>query len=113
MLQIEAGVAKMIFERVVGIFVFPRADKAGKPCERFGVERKRLADFARGRLAAIGDDVRGHRRAEFAVALVDVLNRALALVAARQDRDRCRAIRRALRREIARRAAPCRPDRPR
>ena len=71
-------------ERVVGIAVFPRAHEAGEAIERFRIERERLADFARGRASAIGDDVRGHGRAQFSVALVDVLNGALALVAAGQ-----------------------------
>ena len=48
------------------------------------VERQRLAHLARGAAAAIGDDVGGHRRAEPAVFLVDVLDDALAAVAARQ-----------------------------
>ena len=52
--------------------------------ERFIVEAQRLADFARRRPSAIGDDVRSHGRAELAVALVDVLNDALALIAAGQ-----------------------------
>ncbi len=47
-------------------------------------ERQRLADFARRAAAAIGDDVGGHRRAEPAVLLVDVLDDALAALAARQ-----------------------------
>ncbi len=52
--------------------------------QRFGIEAQRLADFARGGASAIGDDVGGHGRAEFAVALVDVLDDALALIAAGQ-----------------------------
>ncbi len=48
------------------------------------VEIERLADFARRALAAIGDHVGGHRRAVLAVFLVDVLNHALAAIAARQ-----------------------------
>ena len=50
-----------------------------KPLQRFLIEAERFADFARRRLAAIGDDVGGHRRAEFAVALVDILDGLLAL----------------------------------
>ena len=45
---------------------------------------ERLADLARRAAAAIGDDVGGHRRAEPAVALVDVLDDLLAPLAARQ-----------------------------
>ncbi len=43
-----------------------------------------LADLARGEASAIGDDVRGHGGAKFSVALIDVLNDALALIAAGQ-----------------------------
>ena len=49
-----------------------------------GIEPESLADLARRAPAAIGDDVGRHRGAELAVALVDVLNHALAAVAARQ-----------------------------
>ena len=82
LLKIEAGVAELAVERVGRIFVFPRAHQAGKAIQRFRIERKRLADFARRRAAAIGDHVGGHGRAQFPVALVDVLNGALALIAA-------------------------------
>src|SRR6202044_890372 len=43
-----------------------------------------LADFAHCTAHPIGDYVRGHRGAAFAVALIDVLDDLLALVAARQ-----------------------------
>ena len=56
----------------------------GKPAECFIVKVERFTNFARRRAATIGDDVCGHRGAEFSVALVNILNRALALVAARQ-----------------------------
>ena len=49
-----------------------------------GVEAERLADFARGAPAAVGDDVGGHRRAVAAVLFVDVLDDTLAPIAARQ-----------------------------
>ena len=48
------------------------------------LEAERLADLARRAAAAIGDDVGGHRRAEPPVFLVDVLDDALAAIAARQ-----------------------------
>ena len=43
-----------------------------------------LPDLACGAAAAVGDDIRGHRRAALAVPLVNVLDDALAPVAARQ-----------------------------
>ena len=54
-----------------------RVDLLGRVAER-------LADLARGRAVAVGDDVRGHRRAARAVPLVDVLDDLLALVAGGQ-----------------------------
>ena len=56
----------------------------GEPVDLRRRRAQRLAHLARGAAAAIGDDVGGHRRAEPAVLLVDVLNDALAAVAARQ-----------------------------
>ena len=50
----------------------------------FGRKIQRLADLARRAAAAIGDDVRGHGCAMFAVAPVNFLDDALAPVAARQ-----------------------------
>src|ERR1700733_11610133 len=84
MIQIEASIAKMIFHRVGGIFVFPRTDQARKPPECFWIERKCFADFARRRFPAIRNDIRGHRRAVTPIALIHVLNCALALIAARE-----------------------------
>jgi hypothetical protein len=48
------------------------------------VERQRLPNLARRAAAAISDDVGGHRRAQTAVLLVNVLDHPLAAVAARQ-----------------------------
>ena len=56
--------------------------QAGELFERGNLKAQRLADFARGGAAAVGDDVGGHGGAELAVALVDVLDGALALIAA-------------------------------
>src|SRR5258708_37220835 len=56
----------------------------GEPVHLLGRESERLADFAHRAPCAIGDDVRGHRGAAFAVTAIDVLNRFLAIVAAGQ-----------------------------
>ena len=56
----------------------------GKPAQCLVIKAERFANFARRRSATISDDVCRHRRAEFSVALVNILNRALALIAARQ-----------------------------
>ena len=83
-LHVEAGYAELRFERVVIIFVFKMADEAGQTIQRFRIEAQHFADFARCGLAAIRDDIGGHRRAQRAVSLVDVLNGAFALIAAGQ-----------------------------
>src|SRR3954468_1685650 len=75
---------ELAFERVVWTLVFPGANEFGNAVEGVGVEVKGLADLACGGASAIGDDVGGHGGAEFSVTLVDVLNDALALVAAGQ-----------------------------
>ena len=74
----------MFDERLVGIDVFELVHHLGETIDLPFVEIERLADFARRALAAIGDDVRGHRRAVLAVFLVDVLDHRLAAIAARQ-----------------------------
>ena len=58
--------------------------RLGQAIRAFRDRTQRLADFARRGAAAIGDDVGGHGRAQLAVALVDILNGALALIAAGQ-----------------------------
>ncbi len=58
--------------------------QSGQTAKRVVIKAERFANFARRRAAAISDDVCRHRRAKFSVALVNILNRALALVAARQ-----------------------------
>ncbi len=82
--QIQAGIAELALGRVFRIFPFPRAHQAGELLDRCDLEPQRLAHLARRRTAAIRDDVGGHGRAQLAVAIVDVLDDALALVARRQ-----------------------------
>ena len=82
--DVEAGLAKLALGGVLGVLPFPGAHQAGELFERGDFEAQRLADFARGGAAAIGDDVGGHGRAQLAEALVDVLDGVLALVAAGQ-----------------------------
>ena len=84
MLQIEPASLEIAGERIFFIFVLPRVQQPRKPVEHFRVERQRLADFARRRTSAIGDHIGRHRRAQFAVSLIDILNRALALISAWQ-----------------------------
>lgn len=55
------------------------AHEARKPAEGVFIEAERLARLAGGGFASIGDDVCSHGGAEFAVALVDLLDSLLAL----------------------------------
>src|ERR1044072_8919724 len=82
--QIHTSFAKLSLGGVVWIFPFPLVYQCRETCKRLVVEVEHLPNLARGRAPAISDDVRGHRRAEFSVALVNVLNRLLGLVSARQ-----------------------------
>ena len=58
--------------------------RRGETGELIFFEAERLADLARGRAAAIADDVSGHGSAEFAIALVDVLDDLFAMIAGGQ-----------------------------
>ncbi len=84
MREVEPGIAELALQRLVRIVVLPRAHQLREPVEHLGIEAQHLADLARRRAPAIGDDVGGHGRAALAVALVDVLDGALALLARRQ-----------------------------
>ena len=131
--EIQAGATELAVGRIFGIFPLPGAHQARKPIERGDFESQRLADLSRRGSAAISDDVGGHGRAQFSVALVDVLDDALALVARGQvdidirplaaffgkkaleqqlhaDRVDCRDAQRITDGAIGRRAAPLRQD---
>ena len=57
------------------------AHQAGEARDHLLFKAERLAHFARGRAAAIGDDVGGHGRAECTVVLVAILDHLFALIA--------------------------------
>ena len=88
---IEAGLTKLLLPfRFVRMrllpFHFPGA-AAGEfrnASQRFFVKAERFAHIANGRPAAIRDHIRGHGRAQFSVALIDVLNGELTIVTAGQ-----------------------------
>ena len=80
--EVEARFEELFFLCVLRVFPAPHRRKARDLVERRHVEAQHLAGFARGEFSAIGDDVRRHRGAVLAVALVDVLDDALALIAA-------------------------------
>src|SRR5262245_52424337 len=84
MRNIETGIAKLSLAGVFRILPFPGMNETREMCQRIVVKIERLADFARRRAPAISDDVRRHRGPQLSVALVNVLNRFLALLSARQ-----------------------------
>ena len=62
--HVEARLLKVLRHRVVRTAPLPMADQARKPRNCLFIKAKRLANFARCGAAAIGDDIRGHRRAQ-------------------------------------------------
>src|SRR6266436_7516596 len=84
MIEVEAHLLEMMFEVIRRTAPFAAVHDARKLVEGLLVKSERFAHFPRRGAVAIGDDVRCHRRAELAVTLIDVLNRLLSLVSARQ-----------------------------
>ena len=82
--RIDAAALEQRHEIVVMVAELVHLVELGEPVNLFGRKAQRLADFAHRAFRAIGDHVRGHRGAAFAVAAIDVLNRLLAIVAAGQ-----------------------------
>ncbi len=82
--RVETGPAEAALEGVARVLVLEAAHETREPVDLVLGQVEDLADLAGGAPVAIGDDVRGHGRAPRAVALVDVLDRALAAVAAGQ-----------------------------
>ena len=81
--HIEACRPELRVERV-GLVLDSKGRRGYEPVERIHVEAQNLPGLARRIPAAIRDDIGGHRGAQRAVSLIDVLNGALALVAARK-----------------------------
>ena len=75
---------RLLRQRVAGIDELEVVHHLREPIDLRRLEAERLPHLARRAAAAIGDDVGGHRRAEPAVFLVDVLDDPLAPIAARQ-----------------------------
>ena len=63
---------------------FPCAHQLCESSQRLRIETERLARLARGGPSSIGNDIGGHRRAQFAIALIHVLNGAFTAVSAGQ-----------------------------
>ena len=84
MAQVQPGVVEAMVERVMSIAIFPGGDGGRNFVQCFRIEAQGLAHFAPRHAVAIGDDIGSHGGAAFAVTLVQILNDALALVAAGQ-----------------------------
>src|ERR1700704_4384428 len=82
--QIQTCFAKLSRSRIFRILPLPGVDQTGQPADYVFIKAECFANFTRRGSSAVSDDVRGHRRAQLAVTLVDVLNRAFALVSTRQ-----------------------------
>src|SRR5208337_4772784 len=84
MRKIESRIAQTVIERIVLVFEFPGGDGRRNSLQRLRIESQRLAHFARGHAIAICDYVGGHGRSALSIPLIDVLDYALAFVAAGQ-----------------------------
>ena len=84
MLRVEACRAETGVQGIGWALPFPCAHQLGEAAQRLRIEAERLARFARGRPSSVSNDIGGHRRAQFAIALVHVLNGAFTAVAAGQ-----------------------------
>src|SRR5205807_4103966 len=82
--QVQSRIFKLALSRVLRIFPLPRVHQTRQTSERLIIKAESLADFACCRSPSIRDDVRCHCCAKFSVALINILNRAFALIAARQ-----------------------------
>src|SRR5260370_41980935 len=58
----------------------PLTDKARQPAQRLLMEPKCLAHFTGGRLASIRDDICGHRRSQFSITPIYVLDGLFTLI---------------------------------
>src|SRR5262245_30692994 len=80
--HIEARHTELSFECVGFILVFKMPDQLCQALECFDIEAENFADFTSGRASTICNDIGRHRRAKVAIPLVDILDGALALIAA-------------------------------
>ncbi len=82
--RIDAAALEQRHQVVVMVAELVHLVELGQPVHLLGRKAQRLTDLAHRAPRAISDHVRGHRGAAVAVAAIDVLNRLLAIVAARQ-----------------------------
>ncbi len=83
-LRVDARVVQVALQRLRGIDPFELIHHLRQGVDEIRLHREHLPDLARRAPAAIGDHVGGHGSAQPAVFLIDVLNDALASIAARQ-----------------------------
>src|SRR5271157_1280124 len=82
MRKIESGIAQTAVERIILVLEFPGGHRRRNSLQRLRIEPQRFAHFARGHAIAIRDSVGGHGRSTLSITLIDILDHALALVAA-------------------------------
>src|ERR1700680_236391 len=81
MIQIQSRIAKAMIESIVGVTIFPGRNGGRYFVQGLRIKTQSLAHFARSHAAAISDDVGGHGSAALAIAFIQILNHAFALVA--------------------------------
>src|ERR1035441_6223302 len=82
MRKIEARIAQTAIERIVFVFEFPGGDCGRNSLQRVVIESQDLPHFTRCHAIAIGDYIGGHGGSALPVTPIDILNHALAFVAA-------------------------------
>src|SRR5437773_2391751 len=65
-----------------GIAIFPMRDGSGNFVQGSRIETKHFTDLARSHATAVGNHVGGHGGAAFTITAIQILNYALAIVAA-------------------------------
>ena len=84
MFQIKARMTEMILHRVCGALPFKGANHRGQSSQSIRIKAKSFAHLTCCRSPAIGDDVGRHGGAQLAIALINVLDGALAIISARK-----------------------------
>src|SRR5688572_18740515 len=80
--KIKTTAGKLSLKRVERILVFPIPGELRKAVNGRCIKPQNFSGFARRRPATIGNDICSHRGTARAIALVDILDGALALIAA-------------------------------
>src|SRR5262245_51949365 len=83
-LRIETGLPQIARNRLVRIDELELSHQPGQPIDILLRQLQDFAELACRAAASVRNDIGGHRGAEFAVTLVDILDDTLALITARQ-----------------------------